>query len=91
MSHHSISVHHPTSAMVELKLVYRILRKISTWILAGFYSEVHVEGQDNVPRSGALIMCVSSHLRPTNTNEKSGSASCHHNEIVDIAVLSEFP
>jgi hypothetical protein len=41
---------------MELKLVYRVLRKISDWSVGGFYSEVHVEGQENVRRDGPLIM-----------------------------------
>ncbi|CCL99506.1 uncharacterized protein FIBRA_01524 [Fibroporia radiculosa] len=44
---------------MELKLVYRGLRSISNWVL-GFYSEVYVDGGDNVPGSGPLIV-VSCH------------------------------
>jgi hypothetical protein len=43
---------------MEFKLVYRALRKISDWTLGGFYSEVHIEGQENVARTGPLIMYV---------------------------------
>ncbi|KAF8882119.1 hypothetical protein BD779DRAFT_1544035 [Infundibulicybe gibba] len=46
---------------MELKLVYRILRKISDWTLAGFYSEVYVEGQENVMKDGPLIVAASHH------------------------------
>ncbi|KZT25959.1 acyltransferase [Neolentinus lepideus HHB14362 ss-1] len=46
---------------MELKLVYRILRKISDWSLSEFYSEVYVEGQDNVPQAGPLIIVASHH------------------------------
>ena len=38
------------------KLVYRSLRKISEWALDGFYSEVHVSGQENVPETGPVIL-----------------------------------
>ncbi|KAI0360695.1 glycerol-3-phosphate-1-acyltransferase [Trametes cingulata] len=55
---------------MELKLVYRGLRQVSDWALR-FYSEIYVDGQENVPRDGPLII-----------------ASCHHNEILDIATLS---
>ncbi|KAF4610143.1 hypothetical protein D9613_010682 [Agrocybe pediades] len=48
---------------MELKLVYRILRKISDWTVAGYYSETYVEGQENVPKEGPLI------ITPTHHNE----------------------
>ena len=43
---------------MELKLVYRVLRKISDWTLAGFFSEVYIEGHQNVAKDGPLIMYV---------------------------------
>ncbi|EPQ51328.1 glycerol-3-phosphate 1-acyltransferase [Gloeophyllum trabeum ATCC 11539] len=46
---------------MELKLVYRALRKISDWALSEFYSEVYVEGQHNVPEAGPLIIVASHH------------------------------
>ncbi|KAL5505086.1 hypothetical protein ACEPAH_7749 [Sanghuangporus vaninii] len=45
----------------ELKLVYRILRLISDWTLSGFFSEVCVEGVENVQREGALILVPCHH------------------------------
>ena len=42
---------------MELKLVYRTLRQISDWALR-YYSEVYVDGQENVPADGPLILCV---------------------------------
>ncbi|RDX54483.1 acyltransferase [Lentinus brumalis] len=56
--------------MSELKLVYRGLRQVSDWALR-FYSDIYVDGEENVPPNGPLII-----------------ASCHHNEILDIATLS---
>lgn len=41
---------------MELRLVYRILRKVSDWTLETFYSEVYVDGAENVPKTGPLIM-----------------------------------
>jgi glycerol-3-phosphate O-acyltransferase/dihydroxyacetone phosphate acyltransferase len=43
---------------MELKLVYRALRKISDWTVAGYYSETYIEGQENIPKDGPLIMYV---------------------------------
>jgi glycerol-3-phosphate O-acyltransferase / dihydroxyacetone phosphate acyltransferase len=41
---------------MELKLVYRFLRQVSDWSVNGFYSEVHVEGHENVPKHGPVIL-----------------------------------
>ena len=41
---------------METKIVYHALRKISKWVLDGFYSEIYVSGQENVPRDGPLIV-----------------------------------
>lgn len=48
---------------MELKVVYRALRKISDWTVNGYYSEVYVEGQENIPKKGPLV------LTPTHHNE----------------------
>ncbi|KAI0653947.1 glycerol-3-phosphate-1-acyltransferase [Cubamyces menziesii] len=45
---------------MELKLVYRGLRQISDWALR-FYSEVHVDGVENVPPDGPLIITSCHH------------------------------
>lgn len=44
--------------MPELKLIYRFLRKVSDWTVAGYYSDVYIEGEENVPKDGPLIMCA---------------------------------
>jgi glycerol-3-phosphate O-acyltransferase / dihydroxyacetone phosphate acyltransferase len=41
---------------MESKIVYRTLRRISQWTLDGFYSEVYVSGEENVPKDGPLIV-----------------------------------
>ncbi|KAK0443087.1 glycerol-3-phosphate O-acyltransferase [Desarmillaria tabescens] len=46
---------------MTLKLVYRILRKLSDWTVDGFYSEVYVEGAENVPKDGPLIIAATHH------------------------------
>ena len=43
---------------MELKLVYRGLRQISDWALR-FYSDVYVDGVENVPKDGPVIVYVS--------------------------------
>ncbi|KIM43752.1 hypothetical protein M413DRAFT_443659 [Hebeloma cylindrosporum] len=46
---------------MELKLVYRALRKVSDWTIAGYYSETYVEGKENVPEDGPLIIASTHH------------------------------
>ncbi|GJE92419.1 glycerol-3-phosphate-1-acyltransferase-like domain-containing protein [Phanerochaete sordida] len=46
---------------MDSKLVYRSLRQISQWTLDGFYSEVHVSGQENIPEEGPLIITPCHH------------------------------
>ncbi|KAL5483637.1 hypothetical protein ACEPAI_8869 [Sanghuangporus weigelae] len=50
-----------SNAPHELKLVYRILRLISDWTISAFFSEVCVEGVENVQREGALILTPCHH------------------------------
>nr|VWO94891.1 1-acyl-sn-glycerol-3-phosphate acyltransferase (EC [Ganoderma boninense] len=45
---------------MELKLVYRGLRQISDWALR-YYSEVYVDGEENVPHDGPLIITSCHH------------------------------
>lgn len=47
----------PTITM-NLHLVYRVLYRISVWSIYGFYSEVYIEGEENVPEDGPIIVCV---------------------------------
>ncbi|KAH9975442.1 hypothetical protein BGW80DRAFT_99181 [Lactifluus volemus] len=37
-------------------IVYIILRKISEWSLSTFYSDVHVDSSENVPKDGPLLV-----------------------------------
>ncbi|KAF9527174.1 hypothetical protein CPB83DRAFT_856494 [Crepidotus variabilis] len=46
---------------MEAKLVYRTLRKISDWTVNGYYSEVYVEGQQNISKSGPLVVAPTHH------------------------------
>ncbi|KAF9223122.1 hypothetical protein BS17DRAFT_802635 [Gyrodon lividus] len=42
-------------------LAYRFLRKISDWLISGFYSEVYVSGKENVPQDGPIIIAATHH------------------------------
>ncbi|SJL09105.1 uncharacterized protein ARMOST_12481 [Armillaria ostoyae] len=46
---------------MTLKLVYRILRQLSDRTVDGFYSEVYIEGAENVPKDGPLIIAATHH------------------------------
>ncbi|CAA7257510.1 unnamed protein product [Cyclocybe aegerita] len=46
---------------MELRLVFRALRKISDWVVDGYYSETLVEGRDHVPVTGPLIIASTHH------------------------------
>ena len=41
---------------MDFMIIYIILRKISEWSLSTFYTGVNVEGGDNVPENGPLIL-----------------------------------
>ena len=45
---------------MELILMYRWLRQVSTWVTTGYYSEVYIEGAENVPPDVPIIMYVPS-------------------------------
>ena len=73
---------------MELKLVYRTLRKISDWTVTGYYSDCVVQGGENVPETGPLIMYVAAAVYPFHTTTQPyPRAPTHHNELVDIGAL----
>ncbi|KAL1687449.1 hypothetical protein GGG16DRAFT_116940 [Schizophyllum commune] len=43
---------------MEPKLVYRCLRQLSVWATDNYYSDVAVEGADNVPETGPVILAA---------------------------------
>lgn len=53
---------------MEFKVVYRALRQISLWTVGGFYEEVYVDGIENIPKDGPLIMYVSLSLINNSNN-----------------------
>ncbi|KAJ7227169.1 hypothetical protein GGX14DRAFT_418425 [Mycena pura] len=57
---------------MEVRIAYRILRKISAWALVGFYSDVYVDlCKHSVPEDAPLIL-----------------TPCHHNEMIDAGALA---
>ncbi|KAJ3524857.1 hypothetical protein NMY22_g10822 [Coprinellus aureogranulatus] len=84
---------------MELKLVYRFLRQVSDWVVDNYYSEVVVDGAENVPLHGPIIMYVRFDitLRHSSGDGRSRKAifafgltraSTHPNEMIDIACLA---
>lgn len=45
----------PPSAMSEAYLAHRIIRRIASWAVVSFFTEIHVIGSENVPRDGPII------------------------------------
>jgi hypothetical protein len=45
---------------MDFMIVYVILRKIADWSLSHFYTAVHIDGRENVPKDGPLLMYVRS-------------------------------
>ncbi|KAJ3508497.1 hypothetical protein NMY22_g16594 [Coprinellus aureogranulatus] len=88
-----------TPPSMELKLVYRFLRQVSDWVVDNYYSEVVVDGVENVPLHGPIIMYVRFDitLRHASGDGRSRKAifafgltraSTHPNEMIDIACLA---
>jgi glycerol-3-phosphate O-acyltransferase/dihydroxyacetone phosphate acyltransferase len=36
---------------------HRILRKAGLWTMHGFFKDVEVDGEENVPEDGPLVVC----------------------------------
>ncbi|KAF5360274.1 hypothetical protein D9758_009131 [Tetrapyrgos nigripes] len=47
--------------MVELKLVYRFLRRVSDWTTDGYYADVQVIGSENIPKDHPIIIASTHH------------------------------
>ncbi|KAL0958973.1 hypothetical protein HGRIS_014285 [Hohenbuehelia grisea] len=58
---HSHSYCPDIRATMDLPLVYRILRSLSDVIVRRYYSELHVQGPENVPYEAPLIIAASHH------------------------------
>ncbi|GAW07945.1 glycerol-3-phosphate o-acyltransferase [Lentinula edodes] len=69
---------------MELQLVYRILRKISDWAVTGYYSEILIDGPENVLN----IQHGVDEKSAKRTNGPVILCSSHHNEMIDIATLA---
>ena len=46
---------HSLHTMSDTKIIHRVIRKIAGWAVISFFSEVHVIGEENVPRTGPII------------------------------------
>ena len=46
---------------MDPSLVHRALRQLSQFTVAGFYSEMHIQGSPNVPKDGPLILASTHH------------------------------
>ncbi|KAI0630146.1 hypothetical protein C8Q77DRAFT_1136614 [Trametes polyzona] len=47
--------------MSEAYVVHRIIRRIASWAVISFFTEIHVIGSENVPRDGPIIVTATHH------------------------------
>ncbi|EIW63578.1 glycerol-3-phosphate-acyltransferase [Trametes versicolor FP-101664 SS1] len=47
--------------MSEAYLAHRIIRRIASWAVVSFFTEIHVIGSENVPRDGPIIATATHH------------------------------
>ncbi|EKM54873.1 uncharacterized protein PHACADRAFT_124278 [Phanerochaete carnosa HHB-10118-sp] len=47
--------------MSEAKIIHRIIRRVAGWAVVSFFSEVHVIGEENVPRDGPIVVTATHH------------------------------
>lgn len=74
-------------------IVHKVVRRIASWAVYSFFTEVRVIGGENVPANGPIVVYVLlSRLRPCQTMRLAtayGSfrTATHHNMMLDPAVL----
>ena len=45
-----------TAAMPDAYLLHRALRRVASWAVVAFFTEIHIIGSENVPRDGPIIV-----------------------------------
>ncbi len=63
-----------------------VLRKIASWALWSFFSDIYVIDEENVPKDGPIIVHVPAQ-KPATLCLRARSTCTHHNMIIDPAVL----
>lgn len=44
--------------MSDSMILHRVIRRLAGCAIWSFFSEVHIIGEENVPKDGPLIVCV---------------------------------
>ncbi|EPS94226.1 acyltransferase [Fomitopsis schrenkii] len=47
--------------MPDAYLLHRALRRVATWAVVAFFTEIHIIGSENVPRDGPIIVTATHH------------------------------
>ncbi|KAJ3524678.1 hypothetical protein NM688_g8520 [Phlebia brevispora] len=45
----------------DAKILHRVLRRVAGWAVTSFFTEIHVIGEENVPKSGPIIVTATHH------------------------------
>ena len=73
-------------------ILHRILRRIASWAVYSFFTEVRVIGGENVPMNGPIIVYVSlSTVCFDLTLMARFRTATHHNMMLDPAILCSSP
>ncbi|KAI0075672.1 hypothetical protein K474DRAFT_1624234 [Panus rudis PR-1116 ss-1] len=47
--------------MDDLKIIHRVIRRVTGWAVQSFFTEIRVIGEENVPKDGPLIVTATHH------------------------------
>ncbi len=50
---------HIIFSMSDFYAMHRVIRRVAGWAVWSFFADVHIIGEENVPKDGPLIVCVS--------------------------------
>ncbi|KZT63684.1 hypothetical protein DAEQUDRAFT_815496 [Daedalea quercina L-15889] len=48
-------------AMPDAYILHRVLRRVATWAVVAFFTEIHIIGSENVPKDGPIIVTATHH------------------------------
>ncbi|KAL0956984.1 hypothetical protein HGRIS_003085 [Hohenbuehelia grisea] len=47
--------------MSDVKVLHRVIRRLASWSVWSFFTEIHVIGEENVPKDGPIVVCATHH------------------------------
>lgn len=42
--------------MQDAYVLHRVIRRVASWAVVAFFTEIHIIGSENVPRDGPIIV-----------------------------------